>query len=173
MISASFIALILISLAFVLLAVLVAIDSKTMLLPNRYVFPFGLLGPLFHIVLDFKLLSEFDMVFGGIGAVVFLMLVRAYGNWRYGQESLGLGDVKLLCGAGFWLGPTNTLFAISAGAAFTLIQGIFVAKKRARETGEFTLKRLKIPAGPGFCFGIALMMVINLLIPLLKWVLDA
>lgn len=167
--SALFIALILISIAFVLLAVLAAVDMKTMLLPNRYVFPFGLLAPLFHTVLDYRLLSQFDMLFGGIGAVVFLMLVRAYGNWRYGQESLGLGDVKLLCGAGFWLGPTNTLFAIAGGAAFTLCQGIFVAKKRARDTGEaFTLKRLKIPAGPGFCFGIAVMMIFNLLIPLLK-----
>ncbi len=143
------------STAFILLILLAYIDFKTWLLPNKYVFPFAALGPVFHLSLSWSLLSPLDIAAGGLTGFFFLFFIRMGGNAYYKQDSLGLGDVKLLGGAGLWLGVEGTLFAVIAGSAAGLLHGTIVAAIKKTKTKEpFSITRLKIPAGPGFITGI-------------------
>lgn len=143
--------------AVALLGILSVIDLKTYLLPNKFVAPFALLGPLFHWSTDFYYLDIFHILLGGLGGFALLYGIRAAGNKYYGQDSLGLGDVKLLGAAGLWLGLDGVLFAMTLGAFVGLMHGIAYATHTKIKTKEpFTLTRLTIPAGPGFALGIIL-----------------
>jgi prepilin signal peptidase PulO-like enzyme (type II secretory pathway) len=141
----------------ILLIILSIIDLRTFLLPNIYVFPFALLGIIFHLSTHFYYLDWQTMILGGMAGYGVLWLIRLAGNKYYGQESLGLGDVKLLGAAGLWLGVENVLFAMTLGAAAGLIHGIIYAIMLKLKTKEpFNMRRLMIPAGPGFAVGIVL-----------------
>lgn len=141
--------------ALVLLVTLAIIDFKTWLLPNKYVFPFAILGPVFHFSLSWSLFSPTELFIGGLTGFLFLYLIRLGGNAYYKQDSLGLGDVKLLAGAGLWLGVEGVLFAITTGSIAGLLHGLCVAAiKKAKTKEPFSITRLKIPAGPGFIAGI-------------------
>lgn len=141
--------------AVILLIILAIIDFRTFLLPNVFVFPFAALAPLFHYLTDFYYLSPMSVLIGGLVGYGLLYTIRAAGNRYYGQDSLGLGDVKLLGAGGLWLGAENVLFAMTVGAFFGLIHGLIVAiYNKVKTNGPFSFARLTIPAGPGFVFGI-------------------
>lgn len=141
--------------ALILLIILSIIDLKTFLLPNVFVFPFGALGIIFHLLTDFYYLDWFAMLLGCLFGYGLLFTIRAIGNRYYGQDTLGLGDVKLLSMAGLWLGVEGVLFAMTLGAFFGLIHGLFIAlNTKIRTKGPFSIARLTIPAGPGFAAGI-------------------
>ncbi len=148
--------------ALVLLATLVVIDFKTMLLPNRYVFPFAALGIIFHASLQFSVLDPLSILLGGLFGYGILWIIRFFGNMYYKTESLGLGDVKLLGAAGLWLGMADVTVAMTVGAMAGLVHGLIVAYLHFKKTGEFNIHRLKIPAGPGFIIGIVLVMFAQL-----------
>lgn len=138
-----------------LLLTLAVIDFKTFLLPNIFVAPFALLGPIFHWSTDFYYLEVTHIVIGGVAGYGLLYLIRMAGNKYYGQDSLGLGDVKLLGASGLWLGIEGVLFAMTIGAFVSLIHGLIYATHLKIKTKEpFNLTRLAIPAGPGFIIGI-------------------
>ena len=140
-----------------LLVLLAVIDFRTFLLPNIYVAPFAILGIIFHISTDFYYLSLTQMIIGGIAGYGLLYIIRAAGNKYYGQDSLGLGDVKLLGASGLWLGLDGVLFAMTLGAMAGLIHGvIFAIYKKLKTKEPFSIARLTIPAGPGFVIGILL-----------------
>jgi leader peptidase (prepilin peptidase)/N-methyltransferase len=140
-----------------LLILLAVIDFKTFLLPNIYVAPFALTGVAFHFFTDFYYLSPLQMIIGGGAGYGILYLIRAGGNKYYGQDSLGLGDVKLLGASGLWLGLDGVLFAMTIGAMAGLIHGIiFAIYKKVKTKQPFSIARLTIPAGPGFVIGILL-----------------
>ena len=142
---------------FILLLILSIIDLKTFLLPNVLVAPFAALGFVFHITNSFYYLSLTEVILGGIGGFLILYLIRAGGNKYYGQDSLGLGDVKLLGAGGLWLGPQGVLIAMTLGALAGLIHGLIYAFYLKMKTkGPFSIARLTIPAGPGFAIGIIL-----------------
>lgn len=141
-----------------LLITLSIIDFRTYLLPNIYVAPFAVAGILFHIVTDFYYLSIAEIMIGGLAGYGILWTIRFFGNKYYGQDSLGLGDVKLLGAAGLWLGFEGVLFSMTAGAFAGLLHGlIYATYKKITTSDAFSLTRLMIPAGPGFAIGIALM----------------
>lgn len=148
--------------ALVLLATLAVIDFKTMYLPNIYVFPFAVLGVLFHVLTGFTLISWQDMLVGAIFGYGVLWVIRFFGNMYYKTDSLGLGDVKLMGAAGLWLGFASVTTALTLGAAAGLCHGLIVAYFNSRKTGSFNIQRLKIPAGPGFIIGITVMIIIDI-----------
>ncbi|MEM6811654.1 MAG: A24 family peptidase [Pseudomonadota bacterium] len=145
-----------------LLLTLSIIDLKTYLLPNKYVFPFAITGIFFHFFSEFELLSVQEVFMGGALGYGILYLIRAAGNHYYGQDSLGLGDVKLLGAGGLWLGIEGVLMAMTLGAFLGLCHGAAVAViKKMNSKEPFSFTKLKIPAGPGFALGIALVFLWN------------
>lgn len=141
--------------ALIVLAALSAIDLKTRLLPNPLVLLLAALGILFHISTKFALLSPLQGIAGAATGYGLPWIIRFFANRFYGRDSLGLGDVKLLGAGGIWLGPEGVLLAITLGAFAGLIHGVGVALWKTMKNGEpFTLKRLTIPAGPGFAVGL-------------------
>lgn len=138
-----------------LLAILFVIDLRDRLLPNIYVFPFAALGIVFHSVARFDIITPGDMLLGGTLGYGLLWTIRFFANRHYGQDSLGLGDVKLMGAAGLWLGVEGILFALTIGAFAGVLHGIgyaffLAAKNKTRPN----FQRLMIPAGPGFIIGI-------------------
>ncbi len=162
-----FLAFFLLLIGFMLLTILYVIDLKTMYLPDKYVFPFALCGVGFHALTAFQILPLEHVIFGGMFGFGLLFLVRYFGTLYYKTEAMGLGDVKLFGAAGLWLGPLMLAYALSIGAFCVVVHGILVAFANKKSSGKFSLKRLKIPAGPGFIVGIALVMMYSILIPLI------
>lgn len=142
--------------ALALLVILSVIDLRVRLLPNVYVLPLAICGVIFHVSTGFSYLpSPHDMLIGGGVGFMMLYLLRATANRYYGQDALGLGDVKLMGAAGLWLGIDGVLFAMTLGAVAGLIHGLgYAALVALRNKAPLSLSRLEIPAGPGFALGI-------------------
>ena len=141
--------------ALVLLLILAVIDLHERLLPNIYVFPFALLGIAFHALIHFDIISFSDMALGAIVGYCVLWTIRFAANRHYQQDSLGLGDVKLMGAAGLWLGLDGILFALTIGAFAGVLHGVGYALALAVKTKTSpSFQRLMIPAGPGFIVGV-------------------
>jgi prepilin signal peptidase PulO-like enzyme (type II secretory pathway) len=96
------------------------------------------------------------MIFGALIGGGILYVIRMCGNAYYKQDTLGLGDVKLLSAAGLWLGIEGVVIAMTLGAFAGVVHALVYAIWKALcEKSPLNLKRLMIPAGPGFCVGIA------------------
>lgn len=100
----------------ILLGALSYIDLKTHLLPNELVLGFACGGFVFHLCTLFHYLSLSDMALGALIGGGMLYLIRGIANYWYDEDTLGLGDVKLLAAGGLWLGPEFILIAAAAGA---------------------------------------------------------
>lgn len=141
--------------AVMLLGMLAAVDMKVRLLPNEMVAGFATLGMIFHLTTLAQYVSIQNIALGGIVGFLALYLIRAAANKIYGQDALGMGDVKLIGAGGLWLGPDTIMLAMAAGAMAALLHGVYYAFAEAKQ-----LKRkpdfvnLKIPAGPGFATGL-------------------
>jgi leader peptidase (prepilin peptidase)/N-methyltransferase len=147
-------ALIMMIAALGLLAALSVIDLRVRLLPNRLVLPFAVTGLFFHIITAFDYMPITTMALGALLGGGILYGIRFVANRLYGQDTLGLGDVKLMAAAGLWLGDW-VLLALCAGAVFGMMHGLIVGWLTARATGQpLNLSRLEVPAGPGFALGI-------------------
>lgn len=138
-----------------LLVVLSVIDLRIGLLPNVHNGALALFGIVFHGVSGFEHLSLAGMALGAFMGGGLLYAVRFVANRYYGQDALGLGDVKLLAAAGIWLGADSVLIALVIGAMAGLVHGfIVIGYTRFRTQETITLSTFSIPAGPGFCMGI-------------------
>jgi leader peptidase (prepilin peptidase)/N-methyltransferase len=148
--------LICLSLSLATLTKLAIIDLRTLLLPNKYVGIFFIIGVIFHgFATNFSIVSPSDAIAGCIAGGGLLLLVRYFANRHYKRDTLGLGDVKVMAAAGFWLGLSDIFLAISLGALFGLLHGViykFFMQHKTKET--IPLKGMVIPAGPGFILGI-------------------
>ena len=143
--------------AIILLGMLSIVDIKKRLLPNEMVTGFATLGMVFHLTTMAGFVSVTDIALGGIGGFAIMYIIRAIANRIYGQDALGLGDVKLIGAGGVWLGPDAIMLAIATGALVALIHGVFYAFLEARKTKRKPdFVNLKIPAGPGFAIGLIL-----------------
>jgi len=141
--------------ALLTLLILSWIDLKAYLLPNAWVGLLAALGVAFHCINGFELITVHQMAYGGLCGFWTLYIIRAIGNWHYKQDSLGLGDVKLLAAGGLWLGIEGVFFAITVGAFAGLIHGIIYAAALAIKTKQpMNVRMLRIPAGPGFAVGL-------------------
>ncbi len=142
--------------ALLFLALLFLIDLKTRLLPNKYVAGFFLSGLIFHAVNKFQFIAPLDMLLGIISGAGLLLIIRYIANKIYKQDTLGLGDVKLMGAAGAWLGFEYIFLALSLGAFAGLIHGFIYGRYKKIE-----LSKLSIPAGPAFIFGIIIVGIIK------------
>jgi len=142
---------------FGLLLILSVIDLKIGLLPNIYNTALGVCGLIFHALVGFSLLSPIDIALGALIGGGMLWGIRYVANAIYKQDTLGLGDVKLLAAGGVWLGPHGVLLAVTLGAFAGIIHSAgVIAFKRLRSHDVAKLSQFSIPAGPGFAVGIVI-----------------
>jgi leader peptidase (prepilin peptidase)/N-methyltransferase len=142
-----------------LLAALAAYDYKYYLLPDKM--NAGLAGAfiIFHFSTHWMLITPLEAL-GGLGAGGgLLLLIRAAANHFYKEDALGLGDVKLMAAAGLGLGFPNIMLALSLGAGFGMLHGIFMGLRQKKAGAKVDFGRVNVPAGPGLCLGIALVMM--------------
>lgn len=142
----------------ILLGVLSYIDLKIFLLPNELVLGLACCGFVFHLCTLFHYLPLIDM---GLGALIgggMLYTIRGVANLFYEEDSLGLGDVKLLTAGGLWLGPELILIAVTIGAFAGFLHGAGIAAYSFSKAGlsikDMDLSKLSVPAGPGFAIGL-------------------
>jgi leader peptidase (prepilin peptidase) / N-methyltransferase len=153
-------ALLILGLGIAVMIALSIIDLKTWLLPDKLNLALGVLGLGFHLTLGFQLFPPHELIFAALIGAGILYVIRFFGNRAYNQDTLGLGDVKLLGAAGLWLGIEGVIMAMTLGAFAGILHGVGVAAfKTMRHKEAFSLKRLAIPAGPGFCIGIFITMM--------------
>lgn len=135
---------------------LCAVDLKLRLLPDELTGLLAFLGILFRFAAWPYAGPWFDAFLGAIAGAGALALVRAVANRIYGFETMGLGDVKLLGAAGVWLGIEGVVTALCAGAVAGLLHGagLMIRARFAKKATE-SFRDMTIPAGPGFCVGIA------------------
>ena len=144
------------------LIALFVVDLRIWILPNIYILIFAILGIVFHASLGFEWLSALHMVYGMLVGGGTLFMIRYIGNWYYKVESMGLGDVKLFLGAGLWLGVDGIINALIIGALAGLFHGaVVIIQNNLRTSKPTSLRRMRIPAGPGFIIGIILAGVIQ------------
>lgn len=149
------VALLCLIIALVLLAVLSYIDLKVQLLPNELVLSLACCGFVFHLATMFHLETLPNVAIGAFVGGGLLFLIRGAANYWYGEDTLGLGDVKLLAAGGVWLGPEHILIAAAVGALAGFIHGLGVAVYavgKAKVPMDFS--KLSVPAGPGFAVGL-------------------
>ncbi len=157
--------------ALTILLSLSIVDLRKGLLPDEQVMGLMALALVFHLSTLFKYASFEDMVFGGFIGGTILYVVRSVANAYYKEDTLGLGDVKLLGAAGIWLGPESVLVALITGAFAGLVHGLWIAFYTWRKSKvTIDLGRLSIPAGPGFAVGIVIAGIIKFwTFPLMLW----
>lgn len=151
-----FIAILCLICAALLLIRLSVVDLQIRLLPNRLVLAFALLAIPFHAASSGATLAPMEIIIGAALGYGILYGIRLVANALYQQDTLGLGDVKLMGAAGLWLGPEGILMALSLGALFGMLHGLGAGFYQAKKTGtKLDLNTLEVPAGPGFALGIA------------------
>ncbi len=114
------------------LLALAAIDLRHYLLPDVLTLPLIPAGLAVAGVLDPGLLPAHALG-AALGFAVFVAIAQIYRRSR-GRHGLGLGDAKLLAGAGAWLGwaalPSVVVIAAVAALALALAQALGGAKLR-------------------------------------------
>lgn len=134
----------------ILLLRLSYIDIRLRILPNPLVAMFALTGLLLHILNGFQIIPIIHVISGCCIGFFSLYIIRKIGNKIYHRDdTLGLGDVKLMAAAGIWLGTDAILLALTLGAAVSIFLGVFEAMRLKRSPLD-----LSLPAGPGFAVGI-------------------
>lgn len=143
--------------AIALLVVLSYIDLEQGILPNELVLGLAVCGFVFHITTLFEFGSVPDAALGAFIGGGILYVIRGFSNYYYQDDTLGLGDVKLLAAGGLWLGPDHVLIAMAVGAMAGFVHGLGVAVYIVRNAKvPLELSKLSIPAGPGFAVGIVI-----------------
>ena len=123
------------------LLVLIAYDIEALRLPDYLTWSLAALGIIYVVSSE---QSVFQSLAGGVFGYGVLWGVRAYWRHAKGYEGLGLGDAKLLCASGCWLGlssvPIVLLIASLLGMLHFVVGG--------RQYAEFTESKPVIPFGP-------------------------
>ena len=133
-----------------LMVVLTVTDWQTRLLPDRVTFPGMVVGLLFSQMVPvgdgaglllvrvagmegspWRIASLLDSLLGAVaGGGLLYFLVELYFRLRH-KEGMGLGDVKMMAMAGFFLGPKLVLLTIwLASISGALVGGSFILLSR-------------------------------------------
>lgn len=141
--------------AIILLITLSYIDLKEHLLPNEMVLGLACCGFVFNLCMMFLYTDMIGMALGAIVGGGMLYVIREGANYIYQEDTLGLGDVKLMAAGGMWLGPEHILIAAAVGAFAGFLHGLGVAAYTVSKAKvPMQLSKLSIPAGPGFAVGL-------------------
>ncbi len=142
----------------ILLIALAFIDNKFYILPNRLVLPLAILGILFHFFTNWELLSLKETIYGMLAGFGLLFVIRIAGNYFLKlEDSVGLGDVKLMGAVGLWLGLPNVMLVFILGGVIGVLHGTILKynlsqkAKLDKKVKVPKLSHINIPAGVGLC----------------------
>ncbi len=129
-----------------LLLTLAVIDQRNMVLPDQLTLPMIPAGLLVAYLVEPGLLKD-HAIGAAAGFAVFLIVGWVYRRLR-GREGLGMGDAKLLAGAGAWVSWTGLAGVVLLGAAIGLaaVLALSVARRSLSPTD-------RVPFGPYICLG--------------------
>lgn len=134
-------------LAFATLAVALSLnDVKWMLLPNRLVYPLGLVAGALAVLASIRVESLSPLISGvvgsiGLGGLFYLLYQISKGSW------IGGGDVRLGFTIGLALGWQRTLLSITISAYLALVLVLVLLLM-----GKYH-KRMRLPFGPFLLLG--------------------
>lgn len=129
-----------------LLIAAAAIDARTRRIPDALNLVVAALGLAVTYVLNGDMLASLIGMIAGFAA---LFLINLLYRQQRGRDGIGLGDAKLLGGAGAWLGWTGLPFVVLIASATGLM---FVAIQRLR--GRALGRMDALAFGPFLCVGI-------------------
>lgn len=145
-----------------LLAALAWRDVKEYILPNKLNAALALVFCAFHILSDWRFLTPVDALTGAFAGGGMLLAIKIVADRYYQQDSLGLGDVKLMAAAGLGLGFPNIMLAMSLGAFIGVLHGVALSFWQERQTGVAApIGKINVPAGLGLCIGTAIVFIIQ------------
>ena len=144
---------------FGLLIALAYRDLKEYILPDYLNAALAAAFLVFHVSTRWQAITPIEAMAGSLTGGGLLLLIRTGANKFYREDSLGLGDVKLMAAAGFGLGFPDIFMALSLGAFMGLLHGVFMAFLEKKKTSQkMELSRVNVPAGVGLAIGIALVL---------------
>ncbi len=139
-----------------LLIALAVTDHRFYILPNEMVLGLAVSALTFHISTDWIFISIEDAILGFIAGMGLLLVVRMAGNYFLKTEdSVGLGDIKLMGAVGIWLGFPNVMMVFILGGGLGILHGVILRYSLllvARKNNEIKVPKLamvNIPAGVG------------------------
>lgn len=145
---------------FILLGALAYRDLREYILPDRLNAALAVSYIIFHMATEWQIIQPFSAILGAATGGGMLLSIRYVANRFYKQDSLGLGDVKLMTAAGLGLGFPNVMLALCIGAFAGVVHGVAVALIMERRTGKKqSLGETQVPAGLGLAAGIAIVML--------------
>lgn len=110
-----------------ILIALTGIDFDTQLLPDRLVFPLGMIGLAVNTQNTFTSLTS--AVWGGLLGFLSLWSVATLYGMITKKEGMGAGDFKLLAAIGAWLGASMLPLIILLSALLGSVVGLILIKK--------------------------------------------
>ena len=111
-----------------ILIALTGIDFDTQLLPDRLVFPLGMMGLMANTQNIFTSLSS--AVWGGLLGFLSLWSVAKLYALIIKKDGMGAGDFKLLGAIGAWLGVSMLPFLVLTSAVLGSIVGMVLMRMR-------------------------------------------
>lgn len=145
--------------AFCLLTALAVYDYRHYILPDKLNAGLALVFLLCHFSTQWSVVRMEDAFLGAVAGGGLLLLIRTAANHFYNEDALGLGDVKLMAAAGLGLGFPDVMLALSIGAALGLVHGCIMGWQQKKSGKKINFEKINVPAGPGLCIGIALVMM--------------
>lgn len=110
-----------------LLIALSGIDLKCQLLPDRLVLPLGMLGLTANAWSVF--VSPSEAILGAAFGFISLWLINVIFRLIRGYDGMGLGDAKLFCALGAWVGASALPMLIFIAASLGVVAGVILQQK--------------------------------------------
>lgn len=144
-----------------LLAALAVYDLRYYILPDKLNASLAAAFIAFHACTYWSMLPPLSAALGALAGGGLLLVIRAAANHFYNEDSLGLGDVKLLAAGGVGLGMPDIMLALSLGAGLGLVHGLIMGWMEKRRGAAVDFGRVNVPAGVGLAAGIAIVMAMR------------
>lgn len=129
----------------ILLLTVAFIDAQHMIIPNRITYPGFIIGVINSLRWGSKgFIRGIEGVIAGLLILTFMYFI---GRLLFKKESVGMGDFKLLCVIGFFLGPLLSIAVLVIAIVIGGLWGsyLIITKKAGRES--------EVPFGPYIAIG--------------------